>query len=92
MEKFAEYGFNRSHSAGYAIIAYQTAYLKANYPPEFMAATLSNYMGSTDDTQYYLNETKRCHIVTLGPDINESELKFTANKRKSVFHFQQLRE
>ncbi|MBK9730467.1 MAG: DNA polymerase III subunit alpha [Chitinophagaceae bacterium] len=84
MEKFAEYGFNRSHSAGYAIIAYQTAYLKANYPPEFMAATLSNYMGSTEDTQYYLNETKRFHIPTLGPDINESELKFTANKKGEI--------
>lgn len=84
MEKFAEYGFNRSHSAGYAIIAYQTAYLKANYPPEFMAATLSNYMGSTEDTQYYLNETKRFHITTLGPDINESELKFTAGRQGDI--------
>ena len=84
MEKFAEYGFNRSHSAGYALIAYQTAYLKANYPSEFMAATLSNYMGSIDDIQYYLNEAKRLHIKTSGPDINESELKFTANSNGEI--------
>ncbi|MBA3647032.1 MAG: DNA polymerase III subunit alpha [Chitinophagales bacterium] len=84
MEKFAEYGFNRSHSAGYAIIAYQTAYLKANYPAEFMAATLSNYMGSTDNIQHYLNEAKRMQIKTLGPDINESDVKFTANKKGEI--------
>jgi DNA polymerase-3 subunit alpha len=79
MEKFAEYGFNRSHSAGYAIIAYQTGFLKANYPGEFMAATLSNYAGSIDDTQFYLNEAKRFKIPLLGPHLNESRLKFFAN-------------
>ncbi len=84
MEKFAKYGFNRSHSAGYAVIAYQTAYLKANYTPEFMAATLSNYLGSIDDTQYYLNETKRFHIKILGPDINESDIRFVANKNGEI--------
>ena len=84
MEKFAEYGFNRSHSAGYAIIAYQTGYLKANYPAEFIAATLSNYAGSIDDTQFYLNEAKRCKIHVLGPDINESKLKFFANKHGDI--------
>ncbi len=84
MEKFAKYGFNRSHSAGYAVIAYQTAYLKANYTPEFMAATLSNYLGSTEDTQYYLNETKRFNIKTLGPDINESDIRFVANKKGEI--------
>ncbi|MEO5674234.1 MAG: DNA polymerase III subunit alpha [Chitinophagales bacterium] len=84
MEKFAEYGFNRSHSAGYALIAYQTAYLKANYGPEFMAATLSNYNGSIDNIQFYLNETKRCKIKTLGPDLNESKIKFAANKNGEI--------
>ena len=84
MEKFAEYGFNRSHSAGYAIIAYQTAYLKANFPSEFMAAILSNYVHSIDDTQFYLNEAKKLGIPTLGPDINESQTKFSANKKGEI--------
>jgi DNA polymerase-3 subunit alpha len=85
MEKFAEYGFNRSHSAGYAIIAYQTAYLKANYTAEFMAATLSNYNGSIENIQFYLDETRRFKIKTLGPDINESHIKFVANKKRDSF-------
>lgn len=84
MEKFAEYGFNRSHSAGYAIIAYQTAYLKANYTAEFMAATLSNYNGSIENIQFYLDETRRFKIKTLGPDINESHIKFVANKSGEI--------
>ncbi len=84
MEKFAEYGFNRSHSAGYAIIAYQTAYLKANYAPEFMAATLSNYNGSIENIQFYLNEAKRCRIKVLGPDLNESKLKFFATQQGEI--------
>jgi len=84
MEKFAEYGFNRSHSAGYAIIAYQTGYLKANFPAEFLAATLSNYAGSIEDTQFYLNEAKRFKIKVLGPDINESKVKFFATKNGDI--------
>ncbi len=84
MEKFAEYGFNRSHSAGYALLAFQTAYLKAHYPAEFMAATLTNYMDSVDNTRYYLEETRRLGIRILPPDVNESHFRFLAKPGKSI--------
>lgn len=69
---FAQYGFNKSHSAAYAMISYQTAYLKANFPVEFMAALLSIRMGSQEKVSQYINECKRMEIKVLPPDINDS--------------------
>ena len=77
MEKFAEYGFNRSHSVAYAVIAFQTSYLKAHYPSEFMASALTHNMTSVEEMQKFLSDCKRIGIKTLGPDINESEEVFT---------------
>lgn len=77
VNNFAEYGFNKSHSAAYAMISYQTAYLKANYPVEFMAALLSIRMGSQEKVAQYVNETRRMGIRVLPPDINESYTDFT---------------
>ena len=74
---FAEYGFNKSHSTAYAMISYQTAYLKTNYPVEFMAALLSIRMGSQEKVAQYVNETRRLGIEVLPPDINESFKDFT---------------
>ncbi len=74
---FAEYGFNKSHSTAYAMISYQTAYLKANYPVEFMAALLSIRMGSQEKVAQYVNETRRMGITVLPPDINGSYTDFT---------------
>lgn len=76
MEKFAEYGFNKSHSAAYAFIAYQTAYLKAHYPVEFMAALISSEMSNNEKVYEYLNECKELGIQVLPPDINESHVIF----------------
>jgi DNA polymerase III subunit alpha len=77
MAKFAGYGFNKSHSAAYALIAYQTAYLKAHYPSQFMAALLSCDMNNTDKVVLYINECKDHTIDVLPPDINESDDDFT---------------
>ena len=74
---FAEYGFNKSHSAAYAMISYQTAYLKANYPVQFMAAILSIRMGNQDKVAQYVHDTRRMGITVLPPDINESFSDFT---------------
>ena len=77
MAKFAGYGFNKSHSAAYALIAYQTAYLKAHYPAQFMAALLSCDMDNTDKVVKYINECRQHKIDVLPPDINESFQDFT---------------
>ncbi|MBC8208502.1 MAG: DNA polymerase III subunit alpha [Desulfobulbaceae bacterium] len=77
MAKFAGYGFNKSHSAAYALISYQTAYLKAHYPAQFMAALLSCDMNNTDKVVLYINECREHHIEVLPPDINESQHGFT---------------
>ncbi|MFH1077542.1 MAG: DNA polymerase III subunit alpha [Pseudomonadota bacterium] len=77
MEKFGGYGFNKSHSAAYALIVYQTAYLKANYPVEFMAALLTSEMGNTDNVVKYITECRNQEIPVLQPDINESGKGFT---------------
>jgi len=77
MAKFAGYGFNKSHSAAYALIAYQTAYLKAHYPAQYMAALLSCDMDNTDKVVKYINECKSHSIDVLPPDINESNQDFT---------------
>jgi len=79
-EKFAEYAFNKSHSVCYAHIAYQTGYLKAHYPAEFMAANLSRNLSNIADITKLMTECKRMRLNVLGPDINESFIKFTANK------------
>ncbi|MCF6201370.1 MAG: DNA polymerase III subunit alpha [Hydrogenimonas sp.] len=77
IEKFAGYGFNKSHSAAYAMITYQTAYLKTHYPAEFMAALLTSEKDNTDKVVKYIDEVKRLGIKLLAPDINRSALEFT---------------
>ncbi len=77
LEKFAGYGFNKSHSAAYGLISYQTAYLKANYPVEFFCGLLSNEINNTDKISVFVGECKRMGIAILPPDINRSGLKFT---------------
>jgi len=76
LEKFAGYGFNKSHSAAYGVISYQTAYLKAHYPVEFMAGLLSNEINNTEKISVFVGECKRMGISILPPDINRSGLKF----------------
>jgi DNA polymerase-3 subunit alpha len=78
IEKFAQYAFNKSHAAAYALISYQTAYLKAHYPREFMAAVLSSYSGKTEDIVKYVASCKRSGIAVLPPDVNSSGADFTA--------------
>ena len=77
MEEFAGYGFNKSHSCAYALLAFQTAYLKTHYPVEFMAALLTSEAGNTDKTVKYINEARGMSISILPPDVNESDLYFT---------------
>jgi DNA polymerase-3 subunit alpha len=83
-EAFAEYAFNKSHSTCYAWIAYQTAYLKANYPAEYMAAVLSNNMNDIKQVSFFMEECKRMGLTVLGPDVNESFYKFTVNDNYAV--------
>src|SRR5712691_8646876 len=77
MAQFAGYGFNKSHSAAYALLAYHTAYLKTHYPVEFMAALLTSVTGSTDDVVKYINECREMGIAVEAPDINVSDANFT---------------
>jgi DNA polymerase-3 subunit alpha len=84
MAKFAEYGFNKSHSAAYALIAYQTAYLKAHFPHEFMAALLSSDMNDSDKVMRYVYECREKGIQVLGPDINLSQWEFTVEGDKEL--------
>ena len=83
-EAFAAYAFNKSHSTCYAWIAYQTAYLKAHYPAEYMASVLSNNMNDIKSVSFFMDECKRAGIPVLGPDINESQYKFTVNKEGAI--------
>jgi len=83
-EKFASYAFNKSHSTCYAWIAYQTAYLKAHYPAEYMAAVLSNNMNDIKQVTFFMEECKRMRLDVLGPDVNESYYKFSVNKDNAV--------
>ena len=85
MAEFAKYAFNKSHAAAYAVVAYQTAYLKTYYAPEFMAATLNSFLGNLDKVPEYIDECKRLEIEILKPDINKSYTKFTVNKDKIRF-------
>ena len=84
MEKFAGYGFNKSHAAAYALVAYQTAWLKRHYPAEFMAATCTSDMDNTDKVVGFLNETRALGIDVLPPDANASEYTFIANDARTV--------
>jgi DNA polymerase-3 subunit alpha len=77
VDKFAGYGFNKSHAAAYALVAYQTAYLKANYPVEFIAASMTLELGNTDKLNNFRQELDRLHIPLLAPDINRSGVTFT---------------
>ncbi len=83
-EAFASYAFNKSHSTCYAYIAYQTAYLKAHYPAEYMASVLSNNMRDIKSVTFFMEECKRMGLEVLGPDINESYYKFAVNKEGAI--------
>jgi DNA polymerase-3 subunit alpha len=83
-EAFASYAFNKSHSTCYAWVAYQTAYLKAHYPAEYMAAVLSNNMNDIKQVTFFMEECKRMGLEVLGPDVNESFYKFTVNDYNAV--------
>ena len=83
-EAFASYAFNKSHAACYSWVAYQTAYLKANYPAEFMAAIMSRRRDQITETSKLMDECKQMGIATLGPDVNESYLKFGVNQKGEI--------
>ena len=85
MEKFGGYGFNKSHSAAYALIAYQTAFLKAHYPVAFIAALLSSEMHNSDAVVKFINECRSHNIAVLPPDINESDIEFTVRDNNIRF-------
>jgi len=81
IEKFASYGFNKSHAVVYSVLAYQTAYLKAHYPAEFMAATISAEIGDTDYVVQLIEECRKMKIAVLPPDINESSVQFVVTPK-----------
>ncbi|MBK6541143.1 MAG: DNA polymerase III subunit alpha [Flavobacteriales bacterium] len=83
-EAFAQYAFNKSHSTCYAFVAYQTAWLKANYPSEFMAAVLTHSQSSIDKVTFFMEECRRMGIKVLGPDVNESQFHFSVNKAGQI--------
>ena len=79
MEKFAGYGFNKSHSAAYALVAYQTGWLKAHYPAEFMAATISSDMDKTDKVVTFIDECRAMGLDLLPPDVNHGQFHFSVD-------------
>lgn len=83
-EKFAAYAFNKSHSTCYSVIAFQTAYLKANYPAEYMASVLTNNMSDIKKVEAFMEECKRMEIPVLGPDVNESKIDFSVNDEGAI--------
>lgn len=85
MAEFAKYAFNKSHAACYAVVAYQTAYLKTHFPHEFMAATMNSFLGNLDKIPLYIEECRKLNIEVLRPDINESYLKFAVINNKIRF-------
>ncbi|AEF82175.1 DNA polymerase III subunit alpha [Leadbettera azotonutricia] len=87
MAPFAGYGFNKSHAAAYAVLAYQTAYLKANFPVEFMAANMTNEISSTDKLPLYIDEARRMGITIDPPDINRSDRLFSVVEGRIVYGF-----
>ena len=86
MEKFAGYGFNKSHSAAYALIAYQTAWLKTHYPSEFMAASISSDMDNTDKVVSFIEECRHLDLVLLPPDINKGDFQFSVNDEREILY------
>src|SRR5262249_17325199 len=84
MAKFAEYGFNKSHSAAYAFISYQTAYLKTHYPTEYMASLLTHEMGNTDKILFFIQDCRDHGIAILPPDINQSFVGFSVVGEKKT--------
>src|SRR5207253_2653828 len=87
LEKFAGYGFNKSHAAAYAMVAYQTAYLKANYPVEFLCAMMTNDMANTDKLSLFIREARAHAIEVLPPDVNESQIAFAPAREGRVIRF-----
>ena len=87
LEKFAGYGFNKSHAAAYAIVAYQTAYLKANYPVEFLSANMTNDMSNTDKLSVLIEEARAFGVEVLAPDVNESQVAFAPAREGTVIRF-----
>ncbi len=83
-EAFASYAFNKSHSTAYSVVAFQTAYLKAHYPSEYMSAVLTHNKDHIEKVAFFMEECKRMNIQVLGPDINESNLLFTVNKKGQI--------
>ncbi|OIR17759.1 DNA polymerase III subunit alpha [mine drainage metagenome] len=86
LEKFAGYGFNKSHAAAYALVAYQTAYLKAHYPAAFLAATMSADMNNTDSVHIFYDDCAPNQVEVLPPDVNESEFKFTPINKNQILY------
>ncbi|MCK6649099.1 MAG: DNA polymerase III subunit alpha, partial [Bacteroidia bacterium] len=83
-EKFAQYAFNKSHSTCYAFVAFQTAYLKAHYPGEYMASVLTHNLSNIDKITFFMDECKRMGVSVLGPDVNESSYQFSVNKAGQI--------
>src|ERR1051326_3546163 len=83
-EAFAQYAFNKSHSTCYAFVAFQTAYLKAHYPAEYMSAVLTHSLGNIDKITFFMEEARRMGIPVLGPDVNESQYKFSVNTKGEI--------
>ncbi|MCW3102073.1 MAG: polymerase subunit alpha [Bacteroidetes bacterium] len=83
-EKFAQYAFNKSHSTCYALVAFQTAYLKAHYPGEYMASVLTHNLSNIDKITFFMDECKRSGVPVLGPDVNESSYQFSVNRKGEI--------
>jgi DNA polymerase III subunit alpha len=83
-ESFAQYAFNKSHSTCYALVAFQTAYLKAHYPAEYMSAVLTHHLSNIEKITFFMEECRKMGIPVLGPDVNESEYKFAVNKNGQI--------
>lgn len=86
MEKFADYGFNKSHSAAYALVSYQTAWLKAHYPAEFMAAVLSSDMDNTDKVVRFFEDCLKMGLIIKAPDLNQGQYQFTVNAEGEILY------
>ncbi|MCR9105007.1 MAG: DNA polymerase III subunit alpha [Gammaproteobacteria bacterium] len=86
VEKFAGYGFNKSHSAAYALVSYQTAWLKAHYPAQFMAAVMSSELDNTDKIVVFVDECKRMKLSLRLPDVNEGQYRFTVNAQDDIIY------
>ena len=91
IEPFADYSFNKSHTVGYGLVAYQTAYLKANHPREYLAALLTSVKGDKDKSAVYLNECRQLEIAVLVPDVNESEMDFAVEGRRDPLRLSAVR-